>query len=106
VLKSIHRVSKTEHTRQNVLSSLIVLIGTGVLAPFHPQLSRKQNHEVQLCAFDVLATDGEDMRDLPLSMARPTLSGYYAAGLMAFSSTPSSKVRLGRISSVLPLTWG
>lgn len=31
------------------------------------------NAEVQLCAFDVLAMDGEDLRDLPLSMRKTHL---------------------------------
>jgi ATP-dependent DNA ligase len=35
--------------------------------------SGKHNEEVQLCAFDVLALDGEDLRPLPLSMRKPNL---------------------------------
>jgi bifunctional non-homologous end joining protein LigD len=33
----------------------------------------KQNGEVQLCAFDVLAIGGDDLRDLPLSMRKADL---------------------------------
>jgi len=31
------------------------------------------NEEVQLCAFDVLAVDGKDVRDLPLAMRKADL---------------------------------
>jgi len=33
-----------------------------------------QNAEVQLCAFDILAIDGDDMRELPLSMRKANLA--------------------------------
>jgi bifunctional non-homologous end joining protein LigD len=32
-----------------------------------------RNEEVQLCAFDVLAIDGDDLRDLPLSLRKTNL---------------------------------
>jgi ATP-dependent DNA ligase len=35
--------------------------------------SGKHNEELQLCAFDVLAMDGDDLRDLPLSMRKANL---------------------------------
>ena len=34
----------------------------------------KHNDEVQLCAFDVLAMDGDDLRNLPLSMRKTNLA--------------------------------
>jgi ATP-dependent DNA ligase len=36
--------------------------------------SSKHNEEVQLCAFDVLAMDGDDLRHLPLSMRKANLA--------------------------------
>ena len=36
--------------------------------------SGKHNEEVQLCAFDVLAMDGDDLRRLPLSMRKANLA--------------------------------
>jgi bifunctional non-homologous end joining protein LigD len=36
--------------------------------------SGRHNEEVQLCAFDVLAMDGDDFRDLPLSMRKTNLA--------------------------------
>ena len=43
------------------------------VSDFNALHSRKQNHDVQLCAFDVLAIDGDDLRDLPLSMRKANL---------------------------------
>jgi hypothetical protein len=31
----------------------------------------QHDHEVQLCAFDILAEGGDDLRKLPLSMHKP-----------------------------------
>ena len=36
--------------------------------------SGKHNEEVQLCAFDVLAMDSDDLRNLPLSMRKTNLA--------------------------------
>ena len=36
--------------------------------------SGKHNEEVQLCAFDVLVMDGDDLRRLPLSMRKANLA--------------------------------
>ena len=41
---------------------------------FNALHSGKHNEEVQLCAFDVLAIDGDDLRSLPLSMRKANLS--------------------------------
>jgi bifunctional non-homologous end joining protein LigD len=40
---------------------------------FNALHSNRQNSEVQLCAFDVLAMGGEDLRTLPLSMRKTNL---------------------------------
>ena len=47
--------------------------GVDGIADFNALHSGKQNDEVQFCAFDVLAVDGEDLRDLPLSMRKANL---------------------------------
>ena len=39
-----------------------------------PCIPVKHNEEVQLCAFDVLAMDGDDLQDLPLSMRKANLA--------------------------------
>jgi len=53
--------------------------------------SGKHNEEVQLCAFDVLVMDGDDLRRLPLSMRKANLS--YACGRRGYSSIPLSRAR-------------
>ena len=50
-----------------------VVLGVDGVSDFNALHSRKQNHDVQLCAFDVLAIDGDDLRDLPLSMRKTNL---------------------------------
>jgi ATP-dependent DNA ligase len=58
---------------QFVLDGEAVILGTDGRSDFNALHSRKHNHEVQLCAFDVLALDGEDLRDLPLSMRKTNM---------------------------------
>ena len=43
------------------------------VSDFNALHSGKHNEEVQLCAFDVLAMDGDDLRHLPLSMRKANL---------------------------------
>jgi hypothetical protein len=43
------------------------------IADFNALPSRKHDEEVQLCAFDVLAVGGKDLRKLPLSMRKMNL---------------------------------
>jgi bifunctional non-homologous end joining protein LigD len=50
-----------------------VVLGVDGIADFNALHSGKQNDQVQFCAFDVLAIDGEDIRDLPLSMRKTNL---------------------------------
>ncbi|MBV8898257.1 MAG: hypothetical protein JO051_17205 [Acidobacteriaceae bacterium] len=49
-----------------------VILGVDGRSDFNALHSRKQNGEVQLCAFDVLAM-GEDLRALPLSKRKASL---------------------------------
>ena len=48
-------------------------MGLDGMSNFNALHTGKQNGEVQFCAFDVLAVDGEDVRDLPLSMRKSNL---------------------------------
>lgn len=52
--------------------------------------SRKHNHEVQFYAFDILVSDGEDVRKLPLSMRKTNLAPNAGAAQIWFLE------RLGR----------
>ena len=55
-----------------VIDGEAVILGVDGVSDFNALHSGKHNEEVQLCAFDVLAIDGDDLRSLPLSMRRPT----------------------------------
>jgi ATP-dependent DNA ligase len=59
--------------KQFVIDGEAVILGVDGRSDFNALHSRKQNQEVQLCAFDVLAIDGEDLRGLPLSMRKTNL---------------------------------
>jgi bifunctional non-homologous end joining protein LigD len=51
-----------------------VILGVDGYSDFNALHSGKHNDEVQLLAFDVLAMDGDDLRDLPLSMRKANLA--------------------------------
>jgi ATP-dependent DNA ligase len=50
------------------------VLGVNGYSDFNALHSGKHNEEVQLCAFDVLAMDGDDPRNLPLSMRKTNLA--------------------------------
>ena len=51
-----------------------VLLGVDGISDFDGLHSRKHNEEVQFYAFDMLVSDGNDIRKLPLSMRKANLS--------------------------------
>ena len=63
--------SRTKHF---VIEGEAVILGVDGISDFNALHSGKHNDEVQLCAFDVLALDGEDLRKLPLSMRKANLA--------------------------------
>ena len=56
-----------------VIDGEAVILGVDGYSDWNALHSGKHNDEVQLCAFDVLAMDGDDLRDLPLSMRKANL---------------------------------
>jgi bifunctional non-homologous end joining protein LigD len=64
--------------KQFVLDGEAVILGVDGISDFNALHSGKHSEEVQLCAFDLLATDGDDLRDLPLSMRKANLAGLLA----------------------------
>jgi bifunctional non-homologous end joining protein LigD len=56
-----------------------VILGIDGISDFTALHSGKHNDEVQLCAFDILAMDGNDLRDLPLSMRNRKLARLLAS---------------------------
>jgi len=61
-----------------VIDGEAVILGVDGYSDFSALHSGKNNDEVQLCAFDVLAMDGDDMRDLPLSMRKANLARLFS----------------------------
>ena len=57
-----------------VIDGEAVLLGVDGISDFNGLHSRKHNEEVQLYAFDILALDGDDLRDLPLSLRKTNLA--------------------------------
>jgi ATP-dependent DNA ligase len=57
-----------------VVDGEAVVLGVDGISDFNALHSGGQNEEVQLCAFDVLAMDGDDLRRLPLSMRKANLA--------------------------------
>jgi bifunctional non-homologous end joining protein LigD len=60
-------------TKQFVIDGEAVILGLDGISDFNALHSGKHNDEVQLYAFDLLAMDGDDLRDLPLSMRKTNL---------------------------------
>ena len=50
------------------------LLGVDGISDFNGLHSRKHDDEVQFYAFDILVSDGEDLRRLPLSMRKTNLA--------------------------------
>ena len=57
-----------------VLDGEAVLLGVDGRSDFNGLHSRKHDAEVQFYAFDILVSDGEDLRRLPLSMRKASLA--------------------------------
>jgi ATP-dependent DNA ligase len=64
---------KNRH-RQFVIDGEPVVLGVDGVSDFNALHFGKHDDEVQLCAFDILALDGEDLRRLPLSMRKTNLA--------------------------------
>jgi bifunctional non-homologous end joining protein LigD len=59
--------------KQFVIDGEAVVLGVDGVSDFNALHSGKRNEEVQLCAFDILAEGGEDLRKLPLEMRKANL---------------------------------
>ena len=57
-----------------VIDGEAVLLGVDGRSDFNGLHSRKHDDEVQFYAFDMLVSDGEDLRKLPLSMRKTNLA--------------------------------
>jgi ATP-dependent DNA ligase len=59
--------------KQFVIDGEAVILGVDGISDFDALHSGRYNEEVQLCAFDILAEGGDDLRQLPLSMRKANL---------------------------------
>ena len=57
-----------------VIDGEAVLLGVDGRSDFNALHSRKHDHEVEFYAFDMLVSDGEDLRRLPLTMRKTNLA--------------------------------
>ncbi|MBW7968132.1 RNA ligase family protein [Bradyrhizobium sp. BR 10289] len=64
---------KNRHT-QFVIDGEAVVLGVDGVSDFNALHSRKHDDEVQLYAFDLMALDGEDLRQLPLDQRKIDLA--------------------------------
>ena len=69
----IAEAARKNRSSQFVIDGEAVILGVDGLSDFSALHSRKFNHDVQLCAFDVLAIGGEDLRELPLATRKQRL---------------------------------
>jgi ATP-dependent DNA ligase len=72
-----------------VIDGEAVILSADGVSDFDALHSRRHDEEVQLYAFDILALDGEDLPDLPLSMRKTNLARLLAR-------RPDGIVRAGR----------
>jgi bifunctional non-homologous end joining protein LigD len=70
--------------KQFVIDGEAVILGVDGYSDFNALHSGKHNDEVQLLAFDALAMDGDDLRNLPLSMRKANLQRLLSRRLMDF----------------------
>jgi bifunctional non-homologous end joining protein LigD len=64
----------TNRQKHFVIDGEAVVLGVDGIPDFNALHSRKQDAEVQLYAFDILALDGDDLRGLPLSLRKTNLA--------------------------------
>jgi bifunctional non-homologous end joining protein LigD len=60
--------------RQFVIDGEAVVLGVDGISDFAALYSRRHDEEVQFYAFDMLLGDGDDMRQLPLSIRKANLA--------------------------------
>ena len=78
-----------------VIDGEVVLLGVGGRSDFNGLYSRKHNHEVELYAFDMLVSDGEDLRKLPLNMRKTNLARLLARRVDGIHLAPFERGEIG-----------
>lgn len=70
----ITQAALRNRNRSFVIDGEAVLLGVDGVSDFDGLHSRRHDDEVQFYAFDMLVSDGEDLRKLPLTMRKANLS--------------------------------
>lgn len=78
-----------------VLDGEAVLLGVDGRSDFGGLHSRQHNDEVQFCAFDVLMSEGDDLRKLPLSMRKASQSRLLARRINGIFLSDFEKGEIG-----------
>ena len=81
--------------KQFVIDGEAVILGVDGRSDFDALHSGKHNEEVQLYAFDMLAGDGDDMRQLPLSMRKANLARLLARRTEGIFVAPFEQGEIG-----------
>ena len=77
-----------------VLDGEAVLLGVDGISDFNGLHSRKHVDEVMFYAFDILVSDGEDLRKLPLHLRKNNLARLLASASTTSSWLTSNRARL------------
>jgi ATP-dependent DNA ligase len=78
-----------------VIDGEAVLLGADGHSDFNGLHSRRHDAEVQLYAFDILTSDGEDLRRLPLSMRKANLARLLARRIDGIHLAPFEQGEIG-----------
>jgi bifunctional non-homologous end joining protein LigD len=70
----IVEAARRHRSKSFVLDGEAVLLGVDGISDFDGLHSRQHDYEVQFYAFDMLLSDGEDLRKLPLSLRKTNLA--------------------------------
>jgi len=81
--------------KQFVIDGEAVILGVDGRSDFDALHSGKHNEEVQLYAFDMLAGDGDDMRQLPLSVRKANLARLLARRTEGIFAAPFEQGEIG-----------
>jgi ATP-dependent DNA ligase len=78
-----------------VLDGEAVVLGVDGVSDFNALHSSKHNEEVQLCAFDIMAEGGDDLRKLPLHLRKTNLERLLARRPEGIFISPFERGEIG-----------
>ena len=102
-LSADHEAALRNRNSSFVIDGEAVLLGVDGRSDFNGLHSRKHDDEVEFYAFDMLVSDGEDLRKLPLSMRKTNLARLLARRVDGIFLAPTSnRARSGLTCSAMP----